>query len=308
MKRLRLVIAILFFAVSCTSVHGGGVAGELSVQSRAPASAQEKAAERKPDWESRFTFEGQVRPGPYTVDPHIWVYTKEFAERFGMPKRWISSKLKGVEAAAWRKTKTGYVTCGWGGRKDACREEDAAILELYFDTRKVKLPWAPWSGDFDHIRLGPGVDSLGFLTAQHCERRRKPSRFPNLNWKDRPCDIYSISRSPFSDPTNGDEILMFIKGASYSRQGNYYLVDAYDKRAYPHLAWVQVHYTRAVGLFNPPEAALITLETRTEPLGETIRKFHEIYLPADFDRRIKAFLDRERERERTFYKKALEMK
>lgn len=48
----------------------------------------------------------------------------EFAERFGMPMEWADPDLKWVEAAAWRKTKTGYVTCGWGGKKDACKEEE----------------------------------------------------------------------------------------------------------------------------------------------------------------------------------------
>ena len=109
-------------------------------------------------------------------------------------------------------------------------------------------------------------------------------------------------------PVSGSEIGVFVRGVSYSGQGNIEGIGAYDKRVYPHLAWIQISYTRPVGLFNKPEAAVITFETRTEPLGKTLRKFHEIFLPADFDRRIKAVLDAQRERERRFYKKALDMK
>lgn len=140
------------------------------------AHAEGDAGHSPGDWQSRFTFEGQIRPGPYTVDPHIWVYTKEFAERFGMPEKWISKELKGVEAAAWRQTKTGFVTCGWGGKRDACKEETVPMLELYFDTRKVKMPWAPWSRESDHPALHFWPNSQRYLTTQKCERRREISQ------------------------------------------------------------------------------------------------------------------------------------
>lgn len=258
-------------------------------------------------WESRFTFEGQTRPGPYMVDPHFWVYTKEFAERFGMPTKWIDPGLKGVEAAAWRKTKTGYVTCGWGGKKDACKEEDAAVLELYFDANKVKLPWAPWSDDFEHLSARLWSASTRFLTTQHCERRREPSPNPLYRRSNlREACVYNTYRTPFADPEGGEEIHLHEKGVSYSGQGNSKGIEAYDKKAYPGLAWVQIGYTRPVGLFNPPEAAVLSLEIRTAPLGKTLKLFHEVILPESLDRRIKAFLDGERESERSFYKKSLD--
>lgn len=264
-----------------------------------------QGADHPINWRTRFTFEGQIRPGPYSVDPHIWVYTKEFAERFGMPLEWVSDVLKGVEAAAWRKTKSGYVTCGWGGKKDACKEEDAAVLELYFDTRKVKLPWAPWSRESDQLDVSL-VNSQFLLTPQRCELRRDNSKSP-VGDRGVSC-MQRIHRQPLSDTTTGDEIFLFEKGMSYRGQGNFKRIYAYDKRAYPDLAWIQISYTRPVGLYNPPESAVISLETRTAPLGETLRTFHEIVLPKDFDRRIKEVLDAERESAREFYKKSLNMK
>ena len=284
-------------------------AGNLPSRTKTFKEQQEEEAKRPMNWQTRFTFEGQIRPGPYSVDPHIWVYTKEFAERFGMPMEWVDSNLKGVEAAAWRKTKTGYVTCGWGGKKDACKEEDAAVLELYFDSNKVKLPWAPWSEEFQHLSDRLWGTSTRFLTTQRCEHRRQPTSTPLYRRPDpqRNC-VENTYRTPFSDPQNGEEIHLYEKGISYSGQGNRTGMAAYDKRAYPNLAWVQIGYTRPVGLFNPPEAAVLTLETRDAPLGKTLQQYYKIILPEDFDRRIKAKLDSQREAEREFYKKSLDMK
>ena len=134
MKRTNrwIVLGLLAMILSACAATGGvkGTTGHDLGAGRKPLvrktfqERQREEANRPVNWHSRFTFEGQVRPGPFVRDPHIWVYTKAFAERFGMPKEWISKDLQGVEAAAWRKTKTGYETCGWGGKKDACKEED----------------------------------------------------------------------------------------------------------------------------------------------------------------------------------------
>lgn len=278
---------------------------------QAPISKQgleKKNTDRPMNWQTRFTFEGQVRPGPYSVDPHIWVYTKEFAERFGMPLEWADPELKGAEAAAWRKTKTGYVTCGWGGKKDACREEEGEVLELYFDTAETKLPWAPWSEEFQHLGDRLWSTSTRFLTTQRCESRREPSPTPLVGRSDRHRDcIENTYRTPFADSKTGSEIHLYAKGRSYNGQGNGRSIAAYDKRAYPNVAWVQLGYSRVVGLFEPPEAAILTLETRDSPLGKTLQVYHTIVLPQSFDRSIKA-LDSRRGVERDFYKKSLDMK
>jgi hypothetical protein len=38
----------------------------------------------------------------YQEDINVWVYTEDFAERFGMPQKWVSEKLNGAYAAAYR--------------------------------------------------------------------------------------------------------------------------------------------------------------------------------------------------------------
>lgn len=268
-------------------------------------------AKENPDeiynWDTRFTFEGQVRPGPYSKDPHVWVYTKEFARRFGMPEKWISNELKGVSAAAWRKTKTGYITCGWAGKKQMCKEEDASVLELYFDNTEVELNWAPWSKDVDQLSIGPGVSSIAFLTSQRCEHRRPRTKFPNLYKNKGPCWIYGVRQQPFADPKNGKEIFLFTKVATSKRQGNYKHIVAYDKNTYSKLAWLQIVYRRNVSQSSSPQAAIFSFETRTAPRGKTINKFHEFYLPKDFDRRIKNVMDNLIEERRKFYKKSLNL-
>lgn len=299
-------LSVLIALVTLYGVAMGAQKEAASTEDNAPQTA-EQVTVRPLNWQTRFTFEGQSRPGPYAVDPHIWVYTREFAERFGMPLKWIDPELKGVEAAAWRKTKTGYVTCGWGGKKDACREEE--VLELYFDTAKTKLPWAPWSEEFQHLGDRLWVTSTRFLTTQRCEHRREPSPTPLYRRPDpqRDC-IENTYRMPFANPESGDEIHLHYKAKGYSGQGNSIGVSAYDKSAYPKLAWVQIGYTRPVGLFNPPETAILTLEARSAPLGKTLQTFHTVILPESLDRKIKAALDSQREIEREFYKKSLNTK
>jgi len=53
-------------------------------------------------YEDHYTFKHRE---VYVADPFVWGYSKEFAERFKMPKQWIEPGLKGALAVAWRMTK-----------------------------------------------------------------------------------------------------------------------------------------------------------------------------------------------------------
>ncbi|HXX75785.1 MAG TPA: hypothetical protein VEI50_11690 [Nitrospiraceae bacterium] len=77
---------------------------------------------------------------PYTLDPYTWVYTKEFAQMFRMPDKWIDANLKGALAIAFRMTTIGITTCGLGGREDSCWPPVQCQLDVYYDNR-IKLPW-----------------------------------------------------------------------------------------------------------------------------------------------------------------------
>ena len=77
----------------------------------------------------------------YDLDPHVWVYSSEFAERFGMPKRWADDDLEGVLAVAFRIEWEYYLmSCGYFGEMQNCAPSPACILDLYI-AEEVDLPW-----------------------------------------------------------------------------------------------------------------------------------------------------------------------
>lgn len=307
-----LTLAVLFILPGC-AMSDQKAAEPWALQTKeaaqpTPSQVADQGASRPINWQTRFTFEGQARPGPYTVDPHIWVYTKEFAERFGMPEEWISDELKGVDAAAWRKTKTGHITCGWGGKKDACREETTGILEVYIDTNKVKLPWGTWAIERKQLDgYYPLVISRMFLTPSSKDCLEEKTKLKALRSSvPEPCG-FGVGLQPFADPLTGQDIFFYKKKAGDPNQGGFTRVYAYDKSLYPGMAWLQFGYQRIFSSY-PEMAVAFRLETRNEPMGQTIRAFHEFILPKQFDRRIKEVLDADREAEREFYKKSLNMK
>jgi hypothetical protein len=107
--------------------------------------------------DDKFTFKNKTA---YSLDPYVWVYTKEFAERFHMPRQWIDSNLKGALAIAWRMTTIGDITCGLGGRADNCWKPLNCQMDIYFDNR-ISLPWSYPDVVSDNVRRG--LTSADFL-------------------------------------------------------------------------------------------------------------------------------------------------
>lgn len=68
------------------------------------------------------------------------LYTKEFAQIFRMPGRWIDANLKGALAIGFRMTTIGNVTCGLGVREESCRPPVECQVNVYYDNR-MRLPW-----------------------------------------------------------------------------------------------------------------------------------------------------------------------
>jgi hypothetical protein len=104
------------------------------------------------DWryEDYFTFRNGKS---YVLDPYIWAYTAEFAERFRMPKCWIEPGLKGALAVAWRMTTIGRTLCGLGGRADSCWKPLNCQMDIYYDNR-IELPWNYPEIQRDNVMLG----------------------------------------------------------------------------------------------------------------------------------------------------------
>lgn len=113
-----------------------GVSVVLHVWS-APIGAQDGSAQTTRAYEERQTFKGYV----YRKDTNLWAYTREFADLFGMPLKYVDDLL-GLEAAAFRVESDPYPQCGFGGQPDACKPSEYCWLDMYFDEKKVSLPWA----------------------------------------------------------------------------------------------------------------------------------------------------------------------
>jgi hypothetical protein len=124
--------------------------------------------------DENYTFQNR---GTYVLDPYIWVYTKEFAERFRMPEEWIEPELKGAYAVAWRMTTIGEIMCGHGGKADNCWKPLNCQMDIYYDNR-IDLSWVT-----DAIRdtLIYGLSSERFLGMTQSSREKKIKRRRVMN-------------------------------------------------------------------------------------------------------------------------------
>lgn len=123
-----------------------------------PAPQQRLSTERNQSsqrYEINQTFDGQA----FFKDNNVWVYTKEFADLFGMPAQYIED-VQGIAAAAFRIEDSSYQECGFGGQATACRKVEQCLIDLYFDESKNPLPWAseiksqwlPWYSSMRWLR------------------------------------------------------------------------------------------------------------------------------------------------------------
>lgn len=71
--------------------------------------------------------------GGREVADFLWIYTKDFAEKFDMPKANISEELEGAQAIAYRMGHLGTTMCGYLGDKGpgGCMENFRGVLEVY---------------------------------------------------------------------------------------------------------------------------------------------------------------------------------
>ncbi|MBF4989104.1 hypothetical protein [Methylophilus sp. 14] len=136
-RELRL---FLFMLISLLIVRENVALSEPVSQGIEEKSWNERSWEErvyKSKYEDRYTFK---HGKPYTLDPWTWGYTKEFADRFRMPEKWIEPELKGALAVAWRMTTLGNTLCGLGGKEDSCKKPLNCQLDVYYDN-KINIPW-----------------------------------------------------------------------------------------------------------------------------------------------------------------------
>lgn len=242
-----------------------------------------------------------TRPNNFVFqrDPNVWVYTKEVAQRVGMPLEWASDELKGVAAAAWRmEPDSKGPQCGWGGNPKACKPDMRCVLELYFDRQAHVLPWdmRMQVADFYWQDVSSAYHFLpaqGFAPAENGDRSRgsfKSPHYPTLG-----------SRSPFTDPNTGDELVWNTK------------VIAYDREIHGRYAFVRLDLGCQGQIGSEPnEGRVFRLETeKSRALRNEQQKrdgvkdfkvFYEVLLPAAWDKRVATFRRENFQRDNDFYK------
>ncbi len=163
------------------------------------------------------------------MDPNVYAYTAEFAQRFQMPDQWITPDLKGADAVAWRMMPS-YQECGWGGDPKACRQVMECKIDLYFDYRRNPLPWDPTRAERYTDHFNSSVWFLAnFPRVEAIDHPNYPVSRRNLRVPARPTDGFSAAGSPFIDPESG-------KGLSIQNFSGYVPFTGYDKEVFPGMA------------------------------------------------------------------------
>lgn len=166
--------------------------------------------------------------GLYLKDNNVWVYSSEFAQRFGMPKQWIDDSLQGAEAVAYRVERSSLQKCGYFSDPNNCRPIEDCVLDVYLtDADSMKLPWKNNKMQ-DFIRYS---SSTRFLTAQG---REDASNWDPIEkrWDIRRSNIGLDSIGWVSGPPKGNKV--------YSESSGGVSVLAYDREVENGLDLIQL--------------------------------------------------------------------
>ena len=118
------------------------------------------------------------KEGTYLKDPHVWVYSREFAERFGMPLAWVDEDLVGAQALAYRvELREAFMTCLIIDERMRCAPSRSCVMDMYLDD-SLALPWNnPLR--FDTSKYG----RKSRLSLYSQERDDRPEYLDNLTWR-----------------------------------------------------------------------------------------------------------------------------
>lgn len=238
-----------------------------------------------------------TRPGSFVFqrDPNVWVYTREVAERVGLPLEWASDELKGVAAAAFRMEPNSLrPNCGWGGNPKACKPEMQCVLELYFDRQTQPLPWAPNRpiADFYWQDVSSAYHFLpanGFGPASNGDVGRGSKGSPNYP---------SLNRQPFSDPKTGEELGFAHEGSGATKR-----VLAYDKEIHSRYAFIRLADLCGRSKFSYQRGEVIQLrKVAGANISETSPVYYQLELPLVWVHRIRQLTADESRNDENFYK------
>lgn len=245
-------------------------------------------------YEINQTYDGQA----FRKDNNTWVYTKEFADLFGMPSKYIED-VQGATAAAFRIEDRSYQECGFGGREDACRKVEDCLIDLYFDERKTPLPWATE------------------IKSQWLPRYSSMIWLRPLDPKERPHGVLAVEPEPgivrnetlhgqlipFADPASKREAIFITninvgENSGWSMSGAMALL-GYTRDFYRNLSVVSLQF--GCGTFTR-RTIDIQLDAKRQVFDDPIARFNRIVLPEGFVRRIKDLQKQNSDRNAAFYR------
>ncbi|MDP1654661.1 MAG: hypothetical protein Q8K91_17545 [Hylemonella sp.] len=245
-------------------------------------------------YEINQTYDGMA----FRKDNNVWVYTKEFADLFGMPARYIED-VQGVVAAAFRIEDRSYQECGFGGREDACRKVEDCLIDLYIDESKTPLPWATEIKS-QWVPLG---SSMGWL---------RP-----FDPKERPHGVLAIEPTPgiirnevlhgqlipFADPVSKREAI-FITNFNVSESSGWSMSGAmallgYTRDFYRHLSVVSLQFGCSSFTRRTVD---IKLDAKKQVFDDPVARFNHVELPEGFVQRIKDLQKQNSDRNAAFYR------
>lgn len=289
-RNKALMLSTVFAGLACITLTLDSVGAQNLSQQRL-STPRNQSSQR---YEINQTYDGQA----FRKDNNIWVYTKEFADLFGMPSKYIED-VQGVVAAAFRIEDRSYQECGFGGREDACRKVEDCLIDLYFDESKTPLPWAteiksqwiPLGSSMGWLRpLDPRERPHGVLAVEPA-----PSIIRN--------EILHGQLIPFADPLSKREAI-FITNTNVGESSGWSMSGAmallgYTRNFYGNLSVVNLQF----GCSNFTRRTIdIRLEAKRQVFDDPIAGFNRIALPQGFVQRIKDLQKQNSDRNAAFYR------
>lgn len=281
---------LLNVAVAAMLIHVPAMAQDALQRQEKP---RNQSSQR---YEINQTFDGQV----YRKDNNVWVYTKDFADLFGMPKEYIED-VQGIAAAAFRIEDTSFQECGFGGKADACRKVEECLLDLYFDENKHPLPWAT------DIRMQwkPSYASMIWLRPIDVRAERPHGM---LAVEPTPGIIRNMGRKstfiPFADPVSKVEAIFTTnaktdQGGEDAVSGSLHLM-GYMRDFYRGLSVVSLQFGCTTAA--RPAVNIRLNAVRDGAYQMPVAEFNRILLPPGFVSRMNTQMKAQSDRNAIFYR------
>jgi len=192
----------------------------------------------------------------YSEDINVWVYTSEFAERFGMPTEWIDDELEGAYAVAFRVEHiSGRLMFPHKG-PDVSMVNKRCLLDIYTPS-DASLPWRD-NQVADFWVLTP-------MSATYVLPQSESDR----TWRQRSVGIESPGKKTHRPVIRLD--------------GGTLLMREFDKKLYPGVTYMSF----SMGCMEPPKYATVVEFCADEPWeGKRCHALHEIHIPDRFMQKL----------------------